>query len=63
VDVQFYAARLDDGLAAGSNTGWDVVKEEVGQPRRFVSRISLCQEDAEARARRLAAQEADGRRK
>jgi hypothetical protein len=63
VDVQFYVARLDDGLAAGSNTGWGVVKEEAGQPRRFVSRIFLRQEDAEAHARRLMAREADRRSK
>jgi hypothetical protein len=63
MNVQFYVARLDDGLAAGSSTGWGIVKEEVGQPRRFVSRIFLRQEDAEAHARRLAAHEADRRSK
>lgn len=57
--VQFYVARLDDDLAAGSNPGWGVVREEAGQPRRFVSRIFLRQEDAEAHARRLAMQEAE----
>ena len=40
-----------------------IVKEEVGQPRRFVSRIFLRQEDAETHARRLAAQEIDGKSK
>jgi len=56
--VQFYVARLDDDLAAGTNTGWGVVRDESGQPKRFVSRIFLRQEDAEAHARRLAIQEA-----
>ena len=60
--VQFYVARLDDDLAAGTNTGWGVIREEAGQPRRFVSRIFFRQEDAEVHARRLAMQEADNKK-
>jgi hypothetical protein len=57
--VQFYVARLDDELAAGTNTGWGVVREEAGHPKRFVSRIFFRREEAEAHARRLTQQEAE----
>ena len=61
--ITFSVARLEDELSAGSAPGWGVVRHEMGQPNRFVSRIFLREQDAEEHAHRLTVQEVSRARK
>ena len=56
--VSFYVARIDEVSPLGFCAGWGVIRDETGEPARFVSRIFSREGDAEAHAQRLMMQEA-----
>jgi hypothetical protein len=55
--VIFYVARIDEVSPIGFCAGWGVIRDETGEPARFVSRIFPREDDAEAHAQRLMMQE------
>ena len=55
--VSFSIAQLDDSLSAGISPGWGVIRHELGQPNRYVSRIFIREQDAAEHAHRLTVQE------
>lgn len=58
MSVTFVVAKIDEASPLGFSAGWGVVRQETGEPAKFVSRIFLREVDAEAHAQRLMMQEA-----
>lgn len=53
MNVRFFVARIDEASPMGFSAGWGVIRQEPGEPSRFVSRIFSLEEDAMAHAQRL----------
>ncbi|HUE66120.1 MAG TPA: hypothetical protein VMO78_17245 [Rhizomicrobium sp.] len=51
--IRFSVARIDEASPVGFTPGWAVVRQEPGEPGKFVSRIFFRVEDAEIHAQRL----------
>jgi hypothetical protein len=51
--ARFSVARIDEASPLGFTAGWAVVRQEPGQPGKFVSRIFFRIEDAEIHAQRM----------
>jgi|GEM_PF-6927041 hypothetical protein len=56
--VRYSVARIDEASPLGFSAGWAVIRHEVGEPSKFVSRIFFRAEDAEEHAQRLMMMEA-----
>ena len=56
--ARFSVSRIDEASPLGFTAGWAVVRQEPGQPGKFVSRIFFRMEDAEIRAQRMMMMEA-----
>ena len=56
--IRFSVARIDEASPLGFSAGWAVIRQEAGEPTKFVSRIFFRAEDAEEHAQRLMMMEA-----
>jgi hypothetical protein len=56
--IRFSVARIDEASPLGFSAGWAVIRQEAGEPTKFVSCIFFRAEDAEEHAQRLMMMEA-----